>query len=71
MISQFFVLSLRGDTIIHKDCKLGRLNPVRMDIDIGKYNTTQEIFLKHVGISNSYAEDNEKLPKPFFVLAFS
>ena len=25
MISQFFVVSMRGDTILHKDCKLSPL----------------------------------------------
>ena len=24
MISQFFVVSMRGDTILHKDCKLSK-----------------------------------------------
>jgi hypothetical protein len=28
MISQFFVISLRGDTIIHKDCKYTRPWPL-------------------------------------------
>lgn len=40
---------------------------VRGDIDIGKYNNTQELFLAKVGIQNSYSEDNEKLSEPFFV----
>lgn len=59
MISQFFVISLRGDTIIHKDCKIKELLMilVRMDLDVGKYTTTQDIFLSKVGINNSYSED--------------
>jgi len=40
---------------------------VRHDIDIGKYNTTQELFLSKVGIANSYSEDNKTLVDPFFV----
>lgn len=34
MFSQFFVLSLRGDTILHKDCKLNsRLEEWSADFD--------------------------------------
>lgn len=48
MISQFFVISMRGDTIIHKECKniynlflmILCVNIVRMDLDVGKYTTT-------------------------------
>jgi len=62
MISQFFILSLRGDTIINKTFK--------QDIDIGKYNNTQEVFLGKVGIQNSYSEDKEKMIEPFFVSSY-
>jgi len=54
MFSQFFVLSLRGDTILHKD--------FRRDLDIvaqSAYASTQQMFLTHVGIQNSFVEDNE------------
>jgi len=42
MISQFFVISLRGDTIIHKECITSSqlIIIVRMDLDVGKYTTT-------------------------------
>jgi hypothetical protein len=40
-----------------------------MDINLGKYNTTQELFLYKVGISNTYAEDKLNLPMPFFVIS--
>lgn len=75
MISQFFVVSMRGDTIIHKDCKHFiislTLYIVRHDINIGKYNTTLEVFLSTVGVSNTYSEDNMNLIEPFFVCFFS
>ena len=74
MISQFFVVSMRGDTIIYKDCKcISYLtyDIVRHDINIGKYNTTLEVFLSKVGISNTYSEDNTKLVEPFFVICNS
>ena len=61
---------MRGDTIIHKECKsITNIEPplVRMDLNVGKYTTTQEIFLAKVGISNNYNEDNSKLCPPFFV----
>lgn len=53
MYSQFFVLSLRGDTILHKDCKYLITNTsysliVRKDLEVVKhtaYNSTQEMFL--------------------------
>jgi hypothetical protein len=71
MFSQFFVLSLRGDTILHKDCKLAIMtNLVRRDLDNVNQNAnncTQEMFLSHVGIQNSFVEDNEMLTVPFFV----
>lgn len=38
-----------------------------MDLDVGKYTTTQEIFLAKVGITNNYSEDNQSLTEPFFV----
>lgn len=41
-----------------------------MDIHLGKYNTTQELFLSKVGIANSYSEDMEELVEPFFVSHF-
>lgn len=40
---------------------------VRPDLEIGKFTTTQELFLQKVGISNSYSEDNLTLVTPFFV----
>ena len=40
---------------------------VRMDLEVDKYTTTQEIFLSKVGISNNYQEDNLNLIAPFFV----
>lgn len=77
MFSQFFVLSLRGDTILHKDCKslsltltCSRVVIVRRDLEVVKdsaYSSTQEMFLSHVGIQNSFVEDNEMLTVPFFV----
>jgi len=71
MISQFFVVSMRGDTILHKECTqsicLLQLHIVRMDLSVGKYTTTQEMFLAKVGITNSYQEDNQNLCQPFFV----
>ena len=51
-------MSLRGDTIMFKDFKL--------NIDLGKSNSPQDIFLHHVGIGNSYIEENLVLPTPFF-----
>ncbi len=42
---------------------------VKHDVDIGKYNNTQEVFLGKVGIQNSYSEDNEHMIEPFFVSA--
>ena len=56
MISQFFVVSMRGDTILHKECKACNPNCilVRMDLAVDKYTTTQEIFLSKVGITNNY-----------------
>jgi hypothetical protein len=41
---------------------------VRMDLNVGKYTTTQEMFLAKVGITNSYQEDNLNLCQPFFVI---
>ena len=38
-----------------------------MDLNVGKYTTTQEMFLSKVGITNSYQEDNLALCAPFFV----
>jgi hypothetical protein len=38
-----------------------------MDLDVGKYTTTQEIFLSKVGIGNSYSEDTQIQVEPFFV----
>jgi hypothetical protein len=38
-----------------------------MDLDVGKYTTTQEIFLSKVGIGNSYSEDTQVQVEPFFV----
>jgi hypothetical protein len=38
-----------------------------MDLNVGKYTTTQEMFLAKVGITNSYQEDNTMLHEPFFV----
>lgn len=68
MISQFFVISMRGDTIIHKECKTLTLHTtVRMEQGVGKYTTTQEMFLAKVGISNSYSEDTREPVVPFFV----
>ena len=68
------MLSLRGDTILHKDCKLlcsvTHQTLVRRDLEIAKqsaYNSTQEMFLSQVGIQNSFVEDNEMITKPFFV----
>ena len=64
---------MRGDTIIHKECKNEHFVMyylVRMDLDVGKYTTTQEIFLTKVGISNNYNEDNTKLCPPFFVSVY-
>jgi len=63
---------MRGDTIIHKECSLPfRLLTlallVRMDLNVGKYTTTQEIFLAKVGIQNSYSEDTQEPVEPFFV----
>lgn len=46
-------MSLRGDTIINKDCKIIQTHLhllVRRDIHIGKYNTTPELFLSKVGV---------------------
>jgi len=43
---------------------------VRKDLELSghsSYNTTQEMFLSHVGIQNSFVEDNEMLTIPFFV----
>lgn len=39
-----------------------------MDLNVGKYTTTQEMFLSKVGISNMYTEDNTLLEEPFFVM---
>lgn len=39
-----------------------------MDLDLGKYTTTQDLFLSKVGINNSYLEDKQNLVEPFFVL---
>ena len=40
MFSQFFVLSLRGDTILHKDCKYSYANDWHMEpLDFGEANT--------------------------------
>lgn len=41
---------------------------VRMDLNVNKYTTTQEMFLSKVGITNSYQEDNLALCAPFFVI---
>ena len=72
MISQFFVISMRGDTIIHKECKHTHCDPiVRMEQGVGKYTTTQEMFLAKVGISNSYSEDTREPVVPFFVRPLS
>ena len=30
---------------------------VRRDINIGKYNTTQEVFLSKVGVATSYVDE--------------
>ena len=38
-----------------------------MDLNVGKYTTTQEMFLAKVGITNSYQENNLNLCQPFFV----
>jgi hypothetical protein len=72
MISQFFVLSMRGDSIIHKDCKnkegpLFIFNLVKHDISIGKYNTTQELFLAKVGVQTSFTDESDAKVEPFFV----
>jgi hypothetical protein len=43
---------------------------VRKDLDIvskSSFSSTQEMFLAHVGIQNSFVEDNEMLTEPFFV----
>lgn len=43
---------------------------VRHDLDVCKhtsYNSTQEMFLSHVGIANSFCEEKETIQKPFFV----
>ena len=58
---------------MHKDCK--KLNSltmqiVRKDLDVvsqSSFSSTQEMFLAHVGIQNSFVEDNEMLTEPFFV----
>ena len=74
MFSQFFVLSLRGDTILHKDCKPIHPSspplPVRHDLDAinqASNTTTEEMFLSQVGIQNSFSEDTITIAKPFFV----
>ena len=43
---------------------------VRKDLDIvsqSSFSSTQEMFLAHVGIQNTFVEDNEMLTEPFFV----
>ncbi len=58
---------------MHKDCKKLKyltLLIVRKDLDIvskSSFSSTQEMFLAHVGIQNSFVEDNEMLTEPFFV----
>ena len=58
MISQFFVVSMRGDTILHKD--------FRLEIESSRLTTTQDMFLEQVGITNSFNDDNEYRHPPFF-----
>ena len=59
MISQFFVVSMRGDTILHKD--------FRLEMEQSKLTTTQDMFLEKVGITNSFNDDNDNRYEPFFV----
>lgn len=58
MISQFFVVSMRGDTILHKD--------FRLEMENCRLTTTQDMFLERVGITNSFNDDNEFRFTPFF-----
>lgn len=58
MISQFFVVSMRGDTILHKD--------FRLEMESCRLTTTQDMFLERVGITNSFNDDNEYRYTPFF-----
>lgn len=69
MISQFFVVSMRGDTILHKDCKCKPdADPiVRLEMENCRLTTTQDMFLERVGITNSFNDDNEHRHAPFFV----
>ena len=78
MISQFFVVSMRGDTILHKDCKY-LINPqlnffiptiVRLEMENCRLTTTQDMFLERVGITNSFNDDNEYRYCPFFVSTY-
>ena len=69
MISQFFVVSMRGDTILHKDCKCPSFADlsVRLEMENFRLTTTQDMFLERVGITNSFNDDNEHRHAPFFV----
>jgi AP-4 complex subunit mu-1 len=69
MISQFFVVSMRGDTILHKDCKCPSFADlsVRLEMEHCRLTTTQDMFLERVGITNSFNDDNEHRHSPFFV----
>ena len=69
MISQFFVVSMRGDTILHKDCKWPFVADliVRLEMENCRLTTTQDMFLERVGITNSFNDDNEHRHAPFFV----
>jgi len=56
MLSQFFILSARGDTIINRDCKLDFNFVVRLDLG----RQTSEVFFRKVRF---WQGD----PPPFFV----
>ena len=44
------------------------LNLVRLEMEINRLTTTQDMFLERVGITNSFNDDNEYRYAPFFVI---